>query len=55
VAAGAYSILKLAATDLLSGAIAVGTILILWFWRPHPAVVILGGGAVAALAGALGM
>lgn len=53
VAAGAYSILKLAATDLLSGAIAAGAMLVLWFWRPHPALVILGGGVVAAIAGAV--
>lgn len=55
VAAGAYSIFKLAATDLVSGAIAVGAIVVLWFWRPHPALVILAGGAVSGLAGLLGL
>ena len=52
-AAGAYSILRLAVTDVLSGLIAVGAALLLWYWRPHPAPVILGGGLVAGLAGAL--
>ena len=53
VAAGAYSILRLAVTDTLSGVIAAGAALLLWLWRPHPALVILGGGVVAGLAGAL--
>ena len=53
-AAGAYSILRLAVTDGLSGVIAVGAGLLLWYWRPHPALVILGGGVVAGLAGLLG-
>jgi chromate transporter len=53
VAAGAYSIVRLAVTDTLSGAIAVGATLVLWFWRPHPALVILAGGVVAWLAGLL--
>jgi chromate transporter len=52
-AAGAYSILRLAVTDVLSGIIAVGAALLLWYWRPHPALVILGGGLLAGLAGAL--
>jgi chromate transporter len=52
-AAGAYSILRLAVTDVLSGLIAVGAALLLWYWRPHPALVILGGGLVAGLAGTL--
>ncbi|MCC7372963.1 MAG: chromate transporter [Chloroflexi bacterium] len=54
VAAGTYSILRLAVTDMVSGAIAGGAIVVLWFWRPHPALVILAGGVVAALAGTLG-
>ena len=52
-AAGAYSILRLAVTDTVSGVIAAGAGLVLWYWRPHPALVILAGGVVAGLAGAL--
>ena len=52
-AAGAYSILRLAVTDVVSGAIAIAAALLLWCWRPHPALVILAGGVVAGLAGAL--
>jgi chromate transporter len=52
-AAGAYSILRLAVSDTVSGLIAIGAGLVLWIWRPHPALVILAGGAVAGLAGAL--
>lgn len=51
VAAGAYSILRLAVTDGLSGMITAGAAIMLWYWRPHPALVILVGGAVAGLAG----
>jgi chromate transporter len=53
VAAGAYSILRLAVADPLSGAIAAGAAILLWRWQPHPALVILAGGAAAGLAGAL--
>jgi chromate transporter len=53
VAAGSYSILRLAVTDLLSGLIAAVAGLLLWYWRPHPALVILAGGAVAGLASLL--
>jgi len=53
VAAGSYSIMRLAVTDTVSGAIAVGAALALWFWRPHPAQVILAGGALAGVAGLL--
>ncbi len=52
-AAGAYSILRLAVSDTVSGLIAVGAGLVLWCWRPHPALVILAGGVVAGLVGAL--
>jgi chromate transporter len=52
VAAGTDSILWLAVTDVLSGVIAAGSLVVLWFWRPHPALVILGGGIVAAGVGA---
>ena len=51
-AAGAYSILRLAVTDVVSGAIAIAAALLLWCWRPHPALVILAGGVVAGLVGA---
>ena len=50
-AAGAYSILRLAVADVVSGMIAAGAGLLLWYWRPHPALVILGGGVVAGLVG----
>jgi chromate transporter len=53
VAAGAYSVLKLAVTDLVSGIVAAGAAILLWRWQPHPALVILAGGVVAGLAGAL--
>jgi chromate transporter len=53
VAAGAYSILRLAVTDSLSGMIAGGAAILLWCWRPHPALVILAGGVAAGLAGTL--
>jgi chromate transporter len=52
-AAGAYSILRLAVTDTVSGVIAAGAGLALWYWRPHPALVILAGGVVAGVVGAL--
>jgi chromate transporter len=51
-AAGAYSILRLAVTDTVSGLIAAGAALLLWWWRPHPALVILAGGLAAGLVGA---
>ncbi len=54
VAAGAYALVRLAVTDALTAAIALGATAALWYWRPHPALVILAGGAVAGLAGALG-
>jgi chromate transport protein ChrA len=53
VAAGAYSILRLAVTDTLSGAIAAGGAILQWWLGPHPALVIIAGGAVAGLAGTL--
>jgi len=53
VAAGAYSIMRLAVTDALSGTIAAGAALVLWIWRPHPALVILAGGVIAGVAGVL--
>jgi chromate transporter len=52
--AGAYSILRLAVTDALSAAITAGVAVALWYWRPHPAAIMLVGGAVAGLAGLLG-
>ena len=52
-AAGAYSILRLAVTDVVSGLIAASAALLLWWWRPHPALVILAGGLAAGLVGAL--
>jgi chromate transporter len=52
-AAGTYSIIRLAVTDLLSSLIAIGAALALWYWRPHPALVILAGGVVAGLAAIL--
>lgn len=52
-AAGTYSILRLTATDTLSGAIALGAFVVLWRWRLHPALVILIGGLVAGLVGLL--
>jgi chromate transporter len=53
VAAGAYSIIRLAVADVVSGIIAVGAAIVLWYWRPHPALVILAGGVVAGLAAML--
>lgn len=53
VAAGAYSILRLAVTDTLSAAVALGASVLLWRWRLHPALVILAGGVVAGVAGSL--
>jgi chromate transporter len=54
VAAGAYSIVRLAVTDGLSAVIMVAATVALWYWRPHPAAVMLAGGAAAGLAGLLG-
>lgn len=54
VAAGTYGILRLAVTDTLSGAVAAGAFVLLWRWRLHPALVILAGGIVAGMAGAMG-
>jgi chromate transporter len=51
VAAGAYGLLRLAVVDVVSGAVAVGAMVVLWRWKPHPALVILAGGVVAGLAG----
>jgi chromate transporter len=51
VAAGAYSILRLAVTDTVSAIVATGAGLLLWYWRPHPALVILAGGVAAGLVG----
>ena len=53
VAAGAYSIMRLAVTDLLSAAVGLGAFVLLWRWRLHPELVILAGGVVAGMAGAM--
>ncbi len=53
VAAGAYSILRLAVTDPVTAAIAAPAAILLWCWRPHPALVMLAGRAVAGLDGTL--
>jgi chromate transporter len=55
VAAGAYSLVKLAVTDALTTVIALGAMAALWYLQPHPALVILAGGAVAGLAGLAGL
>jgi chromate transporter len=55
VAAGAYSIVRLAVADALTGSIAIVAAIVLGRWRPHPALVILAGGAVAGLAGLAGL
>ena len=51
VAAGAYGILRIAVTDALSAAVALGAFVVLWRWRLHPALVILAGGLVAGATG----
>jgi chromate transporter len=50
-AAGAYTIVRVAVTDLLSAAVAVGAFVLLWRWRLPPALVILLGGMSAAALG----
>lgn len=50
-AAGAYSIVRVAVTDLISAAVAVLAFVVLWRWRLPPALVILAGGASAVLLG----
>jgi hypothetical protein len=37
----------------VAAVIAAGAAILLWYRQPHPALVILGGGAVAGLAGVL--
>jgi chromate transporter len=48
--AGAYSIVRVAVTDTLSVAVALGAFVLLWRWRLPPALVILLGGLGALLA-----
>jgi chromate transporter len=50
IVAGAYTIVKVAVVDLTTTLVAVAAFAVLWRWRVHPALVILAGGAVAALA-----
>jgi chromate transporter len=50
IVAGAYTIVKVAVVDLTTTLVAVAAFVVLWRWRVHPALVILAGGAVAALA-----
>jgi chromate transporter len=50
-AAGAYTIARVAVSDAISAAVAVGAFVLLWRWRLPPALVILLGGASAALMG----
>ena len=46
-AAGAYTIVHVAVTDLVSSAVAVGAFVLLWRWRLPPALVTLLGGISA--------
>ncbi|MFN8635344.1 MAG: chromate transporter [Chloroflexota bacterium] len=48
VAAGAFSILRVAVEDAASAVIAVVSFVVLWRWQVHPALMILAGGAAAA-------
>jgi len=50
-AAGAYSIVRVAVTDVGSAAIALVAVAVLWRWRLPPALVILLGGLGALLVG----
>jgi chromate transporter len=50
-AAGAYSIVRVAATDLVSSSVMVAAFVLLWRWRVPPALVILLGGLSAVLVG----
>jgi chromate transporter len=52
VAAGSYSIVRIAVTDLPSALVAACAFVVLWRWKLHPALVILAGGLVAGAAGA---
>jgi chromate transporter len=47
-AAGAFTIVRVAVTDLVASAVAVGAFVLLWRWRLPPALVILLGGVAAA-------
>lgn len=47
--AGAYTISRVAIVDLETAAIAAGAFVVLWRFRLSPALVIVGGGVVAAL------
>jgi chromate transporter len=51
--AGAYSITRVAVTDSVSAAVALGAFVLLWRWRLPPALVILLGGLGALLLGLL--
>ncbi|HEV7666687.1 MAG TPA: chromate transporter, partial [Chloroflexota bacterium] len=46
-AAGAYTIVRVAVTDVVSSLVAVGALILLWRWRLPPALVIVLGGASA--------
>jgi chromate transporter len=50
-AAGAYSIVRVTVTDVVSVVVAVLAFVLLWRWRFPPALVILAGGLVALLIG----
>lgn len=47
ILAGAYTIVRVAVTDLVTAFVAVASFVALWRWRVHPALVILAGGVVA--------
>ena len=50
-AAGAYSIVRVAVTDVVAAAVSLGALAVLLRWSPPPALVILAGGAGAFLFG----
>jgi chromate transporter len=52
-AAGAYSIVRVTATDLVSTGVAIVAFFLLWRWRLPPALVILAGGLGALAVGLL--
>jgi chromate transporter len=52
-AAGAYSIVRVTATDLVSAGVAIVAFFLLWRWRLPPALVILAGGLGALAVGLL--
>lgn len=47
VAAGAFSIVRVAVADMASATIAVAAFVVMWRWSLHPALVILAGGVAA--------